>query len=96
MYRREDCGHDSDDAFPAFVHQTITCFRFLFVYQINSPAFILIRVKYCPNGECVNFQIEIETNVRSCPMCDWLFVPVAADKKSAESTNGKPGQSEVA
>jgi hypothetical protein len=67
------------------------------------PAFILIgTLKCCPNGECVNFQIESETNVRSCPMCGWLFVPVAAlrsergDKKSAESTHEKPSQSEVA
>jgi hypothetical protein len=53
----------------------------------------MILLKCCPNGECVNFQIELETNARSCPMCGWIFVPV---KKSAESTNGKPSQSEVA
>jgi hypothetical protein len=70
----------------------------LFVYQRDLPALYPDPVlKYCPNGECVNFQIEMETNVRSCPMCGWLFVPVAAaDKKSAESTNRKPSQSEVA
>jgi hypothetical protein len=49
-------------------------------------------VKYCPNGECVNFQIELETNVRTCPMCGWIFAPV---KKSVESTNEK-AESEVA
>jgi hypothetical protein len=54
---------------------------------------IVNTVKYCPNGECVNFQIELRTNARTCPMCGWLFVLV---KKSAESTQKEPGQSEVA
>ena len=52
--------------------------------------------KFCPNGECVNFQIETETDRTRCPMCGWIFVPVAADKKGAESTNDKPSHSEVA
>jgi hypothetical protein len=52
-----------------------------------------MALQYCPNGECVNFQIELQTKARTCPMCGWLFVPV---KKSAESSNEKPGQSEVA
>jgi hypothetical protein len=54
---------------------------------------IVNTVKYCPNGECVNFQIELQTNARTCPMCGWIFVLV---KKSAESTKKEPGQSEVA
>lgn len=96
MPRHQNARDDPEHALPTFVHAGIIRLRFLFVYKINAPAFILFPVKYCPNGECVNFQIEIETNVRSCPMCGWLFVPVAADKKSAESTNEKPSQSEVA
>jgi hypothetical protein len=30
-----------------------------------------MTLKYCLNGECVNFQIELQTNARTCPMCGW-------------------------
>jgi hypothetical protein len=52
-----------------------------------------MTLKSWPNGECVDFQIELQTNAMTCPMCGWISIPV---KKSAESANGKPGQSEVA
>ena len=39
-------------------------------------------LKYCPNGECVNFQVEMETNRTHCPMCAWEFQLV---KKQSES-----------
>ena len=39
-------------------------------------------LKYCPNGECVNFQIEVETDRTRCPMCAWEYAPV---KKQSES-----------
>ena len=64
--------------------------------QISTPQVALA----VPIGSNVNFQIKVETNIKWCPMCGWIFVPVttarSADKKSAENTSGKPSQSEVA
>ena len=30
-----------------------------------------MALQYCLNGECVNFQIEVETDRTRCPMCAW-------------------------
>jgi hypothetical protein len=41
-------------------------------------------LKYCPNGECANFQMEVETERKFCPMCAWKY---AAVKKQSEAHN---------
>jgi uncharacterized protein with PIN domain len=43
-----------------------------------------MQLKYCPNGECVNFQLEMETTASRCPMCAWELVAV---KKQAEQAH---------
>ena len=41
-----------------------------------------MALKYCPNGECLNFQVEVETDRTHRPMCAWKYTPV---KKQSES-----------
>lgn len=41
-----------------------------------------MSLKYCPNGECVNFQIEVEPDVTRCRMWAWEMPPV---KKQSET-----------
>ena len=41
-----------------------------------------MALKFCPNGECVNFQIEVETDITRCRMCAWEMQPV---KKQSET-----------
>jgi hypothetical protein len=41
-------------------------------------------LKYCPNGECVNFHCEVETSIIWCPMCAWEMQVV---KKQSDSVN---------
>lgn len=35
-----------------------------------------MTLQYCPNGECVNFRCEVDTNNSRCVMCAWGLVPV--------------------
>jgi hypothetical protein len=46
-------------------------------------------LKYCPNGECVNFQIEVETSITRCPMCAWEMQAV---KKQSDSATDAPNR----
>ena len=41
-----------------------------------------MTLKFCPNGECINFQCEVETGINRCPMCGWDMQLV---KKQSES-----------
>jgi hypothetical protein len=56
---------------------------------------VAMALKYCPNGECVNFQCEIDTEATQCVMCAWHLVP---GKKSSEkaSENLQCGDTEAA
>ena len=40
-----------------------------------------VALQYCPNGECVNFRCEVDTNSLRCVMCAWGLVLV---KKHAD------------
>ena len=46
-------------------------------------------LKFCPNGECVNFQVEMETNVTRCPMCAWHLVAIEQKKDAARESSDK-------
>jgi hypothetical protein len=48
-----------------------------------------MALRYCPNGECVNFQLEMETNVKRCPMCAWHLVAIEQKKDVAREGSGK-------
>jgi len=41
-----------------------------------------MALQYCPNGECVNFRCEVDTNSSRRVMRAWELVPV---KKQADS-----------
>jgi hypothetical protein len=42
-----------------------------------------MALKYCPNGECVNFQSDIDTEATRCPMCAWKLVLVKKNSETA-------------
>jgi hypothetical protein len=45
---------------------------------------VLIRqIKYCPNGECLNFEIEVKSERVRCPICAWEYA--VEKKKQSES-----------
>jgi hypothetical protein len=52
-----------------------------------------MALKYCPNGECVNFQSEVDTEATRCVMCAWNLLVV---KKSSESLENPKNNSQVA
>jgi hypothetical protein len=58
-------------------------FAFCSIYRFRSSgAYPAKMLKYCPNGECVNFQLEMETGRTRCPMCAWELQSV---KKQSDS-----------
>ena len=54
-----------------------------------------MALQYCPNGECVNFQCEVETYETRCPMCAWDLVPIKRNSESA-TEDQRSGDSEAA
>ena len=49
-----------------------------------------MALKYCPNGECVNFHCEVETSITYCPMCAWKMELVPVKKQSDGVQWGEP------
>jgi hypothetical protein len=41
-----------------------------------------VVLQYCPNGECVNFHCEVDTNSSRCVMWAWDLVPVKKQPNS--------------
>lgn len=42
-----------------------------------------MALRYCPNGECVNFQYEVDTEKTRCSMCAWDLVPVKKENENS-------------
>jgi uncharacterized Zn finger protein (UPF0148 family) len=49
-----------------------------------------MATKWCPNGECVNFQQAVETSIVYCPMCAWMMEIVQVKKQSDRVQWGEP------
>jgi hypothetical protein len=45
---------------------------------------LMLALKYCPNGECVSFQCEVETSIARCRLCGWEMQLVKQQSDSAK------------
>jgi hypothetical protein len=45
---------------------------------------LMVALKYCPNGECVTFQCEVETSIARCRLCGWEMQLVKKQSESVE------------
>src|ERR1700756_5643796 len=48
---------------------------------------LMVALKYCPNGECVAFQCEVETSIGRCRLCGWEMQLVEKHSDSVRETS---------
>jgi hypothetical protein len=60
-------------------------------HRVGRRYSVCMLLKYCPNGECANFQCKVETSIARCRLCGWemQLVKKQSDRVTDDASSRK-------